>query len=114
MPLIVHVTAEDIQAGYANDCYRCPVALALQRATGDRTANVYEDEEFLMRCEVDCRYYLLPCDVTRFVRDFDQGADLQPFSSALPDVTSWQQQCAECDEYVDAVDDSGLCETCGE
>lgn len=44
MKLVINVTQEDIEKGERGECARCPVARALQRATGDPIADVIPGE----------------------------------------------------------------------
>lgn len=105
----VTLTVDDIRTGVAGDCYRCAVALALQRATGDETAHVYEDEDEsgLIRLEAHGRSVQAPERVTRFVWDYDslerssdgrpvitadKAAMLQPFTFTLPP----EEECEGC------------------
>lgn len=113
----VTVTAADIADGKANDCFRCPVALAVARATGDSEANVYErDWEFWI--EAHGRNTKTPCCVADFVSNFDRKEDGEPlpssFSFSLPDWGDWLERCYRCESFCsdDELDDDGVCEEC--
>lgn len=70
----VEVTAEDIAQGVAADCQRCPVALALKRATGeDWRVGSYEAEKVAIRVP-------LPMRVRAWTLALDTGEPVEPFS----------------------------------
>jgi hypothetical protein len=113
----VCVTLENIAAGLIGDCYRCPVALALAEATGDRKATVYGSGRRIW-LEVNGRAILALPEVREFVRDFDalpRGADgrpdvaheryrpLEPFAFTLPgpDDPEWWVACSRCGDLSD-------------
>lgn len=81
----VEVTAEDIAMGQRYSAEKCPVALAIERATGRRaiagltTIHWYPPGESWM-----CRQGL-PREVARFIRAFDHGRPVSPFSFSLLD-----------------------------
>lgn len=111
----VRVTKADIRDGQANDCWTCPVARALQRATLDESANVYQ-HDWQIYLEVGCRSILAPERVAQWVRRFDNEEvgdrltfDLPPFDS--PD---WLEKCQHCGTPCDAEsrDEDGFCEDC--
>jgi hypothetical protein len=82
----VMVRAGDIAAGIKGDCSRCPVALALRRSfpsAGDVmvcfTINLYRTvKDGLPSARVKT-----PDDVVCFIRDFDYGRRVKPFSFKL-------------------------------
>jgi len=112
---LVRVSAGRIRAGEPGDCFRCAVALALQAATGDDHANVYEDD-WRLWIEVHSRHIPAPDDVRRFVDNFDGGAVLRPFSFRLPPFTDpeWRERCGLCGCAFAAaeLDDNGWCVGC--
>lgn len=76
----IRVTKKDIEKGEANEYRSCPVALALQRR-GFEDVSVHID-----------RFYLVAHAPTRlskrtreFVRDFDDGMEVKPFSFTIND-----------------------------
>lgn len=85
MMIRIEVTAEDIERGVLADCTECPVALAVERATGDQ-AHVYDGSVTLTS---DCVYTSLPDDVNRRIRAYDAGESMVPFSFELPDLETW-------------------------
>ncbi len=130
MPQTIHVRVKHIRAGLGGDCFRCAVALALQEATGDDEANVYEDD-YLTRLEVHGRSVVAPGEVRQYVWNYDAAprlADgrpalaarlperLRPFSFEIPDQNDpeWDERCYGCDEYfkADELDCEGCCGEC--
>jgi hypothetical protein len=72
----VEVTAEDIKKGNAGNCFACPIALALSRACD--TSFVYVGPNKLSVKDVG---FCLAPDVAReFMRDFDIGEPVKPFT----------------------------------
>ena len=80
MTLTVEVTQADIDNGKENDCFACPVALALARAAGRGVAEV--DTAFATVNDVSTR---LPDDVQVWIANFDcNGPDaVKPFTFTL-------------------------------
>lgn len=80
--LTVTVTQNDIDAGAPQNCRTCPVAKAASRATGE---TVFVGE--LLSCFSRRRELLwevpLPRVVSEFVRAFDWGLSVRPFSFPL-------------------------------
>lgn len=130
MKVTVQVTLEDMRQAEAGECFRCAVARALQRATGDSEANVYEDD-FNVRLEAHGRSIVAPVAVRLFVwalddldRDehgrpvleFPLEEELLPPTFVLPDYSDpdWRERCARCGGYVQAgeLDDEGHCSEC--
>jgi hypothetical protein len=126
----VCVTLDDIADGLIGDCYRCPVALALARATGDREANVYDDGGGIW-LEVWGRVIEPPHEVWVFVREFDalprtedrhpnvvhvDYRQPEPFAFTVPDLDDpkWRECCSCCGDLFDPseLDDDGLCAEC--
>ena len=68
----------DIWFGYSDNPSKCPVARALNRATGERWA-VYDNYATKL-FERPVRAYPLPESVTTFVRAIDSGATVKPIS----------------------------------
>jgi len=79
----IEVTEEDIKAGWRNALY-CPVALALDRATNQ---DWHVSADHLSPC-IGENYDKseIPARVRRFIRAFDQGKKVRPFSFELPEV----------------------------
>ena len=76
MRLTVEVTQQDIERGSLIECRSCPVALALQRATG-REVEVAGPWFIFANSR---RHFNLPESVRDFVAQFDSGVAVQPFS----------------------------------
>jgi hypothetical protein len=127
---MIQVLAKDVRAAVPGDCFRCAVALALQRATGDDHANVYEDD-YQLRLEVWSRSIIAPWEVTQFVHALDDlprtrtgraklprklDGDLTPPTFELPaaDDPEWDERCPGCEQYIkaDEQDDEGYCAEC--
>lgn len=128
----VDVTDRDIVAAKAGNCFRCAVALALARATGDDHANAYE-RDFELRLEAWGRSIAAPRKVRQFVRQLDDQPrddsgrldlvhpDCDPpssFSFSLPefDDPKWKDSCYACGWLFDRdeLDDEGMCCKCSE
>lgn len=73
----VEVTQADLDNGERKLCRSCPVALALQRATGTAWYVEYSGATI---CRGGERRVDFPLTVAEFIRDFDDGAPVQPFS----------------------------------
>lgn len=94
----MEVTAEDIAYGKARDCDKCPIARAVQRATGDPALGVHEEITYSeevhwddRRSYVVARYknytrdrsfplIELPPEGQAFVDAIDVGQQVQPFA----------------------------------
>lgn len=129
-PIAVRVTKAHIANGEAGDCFKCAVALALAKATGDDEANVYEND-WTMYLHVWSRHIVAPYEVRQFVYDFDgqprredgridlddeQCEPPKPFAFTLPPLSDpeWQERCYQCEELFDPseLDDEGVCKAC--
>jgi hypothetical protein len=110
------VTPEDIAVGLKGDCYRCPVALALERVTGDTDANIFQ-QGYTLWIEAWSRCIPAPYPVLRFIRDFDDEVQVQSFAFDLPEQSDpeWKERCYGCEEFVEPseLDDEGFCQECG-
>lgn len=75
------VTQEHIDKGEPLKCYKCPIAHAIQEATGDLNWRVYDKV-----CGNKTEIYELPSVAVKFVRTFDMiGATIvEPFEFDLP------------------------------
>ena len=75
----VSVTAEHIAKGFAEDRYRCPVALAIRDAfPGAGNVSVTG-----MYVRVGLREHELPVEVQRFTWNIDTGQPVEPFAFEL-------------------------------
>lgn len=78
--MIVKVTREDIECGKPGNGRRCPVALAIDRATQKTDVLVMSDA-----ITVNGRRYSTPSRVAAWTRRFDLGEPVRPFEFDLPD-----------------------------
>lgn len=117
-PIRVNVTARDLRIGRACDCFECPVALALQRATGDNEAQVNNTLDGDVWLEAWGRMIEAPPKVRLAVRAVDHGlrGGVTPFRFTLPAITDprWKEECQECGEICEQgeLDDNGCCAEC--
>jgi len=78
--MTIKVTADHIKRGRRAQCFECPVALALDEATGQfwkvKSASLYNVTSNL-------QIHNVPLSVTTFVRDFDDGRIVSPFEFEL-------------------------------
>lgn len=89
--MIIKITEQDIEAGKRNDCEKCPIALALNRAFENPkgfTISVCEDfvELFAVGDSEGNLYFNLPANAQEFVFDFDnmeENERPEPFSFRL-------------------------------
>lgn len=79
MRVTVNVTQADIDNGVDGDCRLCPVARALSRA-GVRGWNVFYHG---LVSELTGETIALPRSAMEFIRRFDSGGDVKPFSFEL-------------------------------
>jgi hypothetical protein len=109
----VRVTKKDCKRGEKRSCFRCPVALALQRATGDSEANVFE-MDWQLYLEACGRLALAPQQVVQFIWDKDADLDPEPISFDLPPIKDWKEKCCQCQDIFEQVDldRKGFCEEC--
>lgn len=79
----IDVTQEDIVKGAPEDCGRCPIALAIRRATGWERVNVdyttVQPDRDNLQDLID-----LPAEAVEFISLFDKGqCAVAPFSFEL-------------------------------
>lgn len=81
----VSVTAEDIVAGDKGRCTSCPLSLALARALGEKYTSVSYNAgcAFLYCPSTQFWTMTLPALCLSFVRAFDRGDAVQPFTFDL-------------------------------
>ena len=81
----IQVTWDDIYSGRRANPFRCPIALAAKRAfnTGDDT-DLWATSSTL---KVDERNYPMPASASDFLKKFDRGDCVMPFSFSL---VSWE------------------------
>lgn len=73
-----HVTTEDITDGVPNDCYRCPLALCIERAGFHGVCVEYDVVEFNRGTK--SLYFKLPRSVCKRLKILDSGKKIEPFS----------------------------------
>jgi hypothetical protein len=76
----IEVTEHLINIGVRRSSFACPVALALQRATGRRWEVSNTQAENLSGGRFN-----LPREVSTFTHDFDLGRPVAPLTFELPD-----------------------------
>jgi hypothetical protein len=79
---VVEVTTNDIKLGIQNESDACPVALAIKRKTG-LLSRVYVS---LMGADVGSTLYKLDGQTTVFIKKFDKGDPVLPFTAILTRV----------------------------
>lgn len=92
--MIVSVTKKHIYNGKRNDCYTCPIALAIIDATGcdtivvDETTVSYgykEDDGHIRRI-----HHNLPRSAKRFIKNYDDDESVSPMRFRLSEKTKCQ------------------------
>ena len=80
----VNVTRQDIDQGERANCCNCPVARAIARLVpeGDQVEVLYAS---ILRRGLQCRIVRIPEEVRDFIKKFDRGRWVKPFSFDLPD-----------------------------
>jgi hypothetical protein len=90
MKITVSVTEADIDLGKRLDCWECPIARAMFRATGERYivdgmgARVIGDRS---------RRVSLPDVAIQFIREFDSGNFPKPFEFEVEVDRQWLSTC---------------------
>lgn len=79
----IEVTQEDIAAGIRGDSCKCPVALAIKRALGERYFVAVNNQGILVSNQDGGRILRIPPRVNMFVRVFDFGMTPIPISFEL-------------------------------
>jgi hypothetical protein len=78
--MIVRVTKKDICRGVMGSCTRCPVVLALNRATGVEWHVIGSTAS-----KAGGSQLCLPHKARQFIRNFDSGRPVKPFSFMMSD-----------------------------
>ena len=81
--LVIEVTAEDIRRGVREDACWCPVARAIARLLDVRLGDdevIVGRELILIRPLGSLTDYELPAEAARFIRAFDHGEPVEPFT----------------------------------
>lgn len=86
----IHVTSEHIKNGKVCLADACPIYLALEERTGDTNIRVRSDHVARITAPSDImgvvsrRIATLPRSARRFIRKFDMGKPVQPFTFLYP------------------------------
>lgn len=80
----VIVTTEDIAAGGRGDSENCPIARAVQRATGETFWNangtrIHNSRALFAGSEVQHSFMPIPVWMADWIRAFDRGDSVEPF-----------------------------------
>ena len=75
------VTWFDINDGMPNSICGCPIVLCIRRTTRREFVDVTEEE-----ITVNGSDYRLPANAQRFIRKFDDGHPVKPFSFNIPGI----------------------------
>ncbi len=78
----IKVTLKDIEEGYRGSCYDCPIALAFRREvkTTSITGLSVGAARILHREAYTWNAYTLPKKAQTFVKRFDDGKPVKPFT----------------------------------
>jgi hypothetical protein len=81
MKITIKVSKNDIEAGMRSDCKSCPVALAIARRLKKKFRPAVGSMDFVV-IGPDCMSpdVYLSEDVRRFIRNFDLGLNVEPFT----------------------------------
>lgn len=74
----IEITQEDIKNGKKQNCWRCPIALALKRKFPAK--NLWVQEVFIEDKGSNNEEYDLPKDAICFISKFDNEETVLPFS----------------------------------
>lgn len=74
----IFVNQTHIDHGRPGTCTLCPIALAIQEATGIQQVGVN-----IVEVRIDGKYFDLPREVTEFINQFDAGGSVEPFEFEL-------------------------------
>ncbi len=82
--MTINVTQEHIREGQTHSCDSCPVALAITAVTGPCDISVLRSDIIIKAWRGKTKFTTKsPACVTEFIRYFDNGAKLAPFSFEL-------------------------------
>lgn len=82
--MTITVSQDDIEQGQPLKGLSCPIALAIKRATGLEYVGVGVRQYWYK----DLAGGVLPPEVTEFVKAFDSGKPVEPFTFELEDLKS--------------------------
>jgi hypothetical protein len=77
------VTADDIENGLRNNCFQCPVALAIFRTLPTSRVKVTETRTSIWDMDGRVKVYYTPLTVSQFIRKYDHEQFVEPFSFEL-------------------------------
>lgn len=81
----INVTSEDISRGEPKNARCCPVAIAIGRHANWATEVTVDRYEIGFETDINCESELVstPAEASEFIKDFDAGMPVQPFSFNL-------------------------------
>jgi hypothetical protein len=79
-PVTIEVTQRDISRGVPADCSKCPVALAVRRATKIRKIAADTSGLFRIAPYTEFARFTAKHPARKFIKDFDAGEPVEPFS----------------------------------
>lgn len=83
--ITVNVTEEDIKEGIKEDCWRCPIARAINRALPDGwVCDVSNYKVTLIKNLCPVEVHPLPWVARGFISMFDSGNVVEPITFELP------------------------------
>lgn len=88
MNYAINVTEQDIAVGEQRSCRHCPISVAIGRISG--AISVSTDEECIRVGSNDVipsDHYATPCAAAEFIRAFDTGNPVEPFTFELKSIT---------------------------
>ena len=75
----IEVTQQDIDKGLNNNCFSCPIALAVKRKIDTGNVLVYCDRISVMST-ISSYDYKLPKKAQTFIKRFDDRKPVEPFT----------------------------------
>jgi hypothetical protein len=90
MKITISVTEIDIDLGVRLDCWECPIARAMFRATGEKYS---VDGASAFVVGERHRRVSLPDSAIQFIRDFDLGNFPKPFEFEVEVDRQWLSTC---------------------
>jgi len=85
----IHVTEKHIKKGVISDPWNCPIAIAIQKATGIEptvTSEWYILDSVKFPVPKKVSKLPMPKKVSKFIDDFDQGKPVKPFNFVLKEL----------------------------
>lgn len=82
--MTINVTEFDILHGEAGKCFSCPISLAIERVFPEcKGASVTAGNALIFMKDFHDKRFVLPAEATQFIRAFDHGHPVAPFSFIL-------------------------------